>query len=586
MGEINLDADEIKDSKLIQEEAEMVEMQNGCICCTLRGDLLRTVKKLSDEGTYDYLVIESTGISEPLPVAQTFVMDIDSATQVGASPTVAESELKSLSNYATLDTCVTVVDALNIFDVLASIETLADKNNSSNMLGNTGAREDKPEQHSLLVQALEWQALNLVSQGTSVQKMVAEMVDSADMVTEMVTAIKEQVPGMKNVNSTQVLAAATEINDKYRLQELATRGGKEAEAAVAAITAAASARQAQVAQEVDDRSLSQLMLDQLEFANVIVVSKASLLLDQCSDQRADGEKKIGMIEGLLHKLNPKARVIIPRADKYGDLDVVTDLLNTGMFDMEDAQNSAGWMKELQGEHTPETEEYGISSLTFKERNMPFHPGRLRTILNGFGSYESALSVNAPQSDESGSAIEEVAHGDKHIDPKFQGYFQGVVRAKGFFWLANAHAFPIGFHAAGKQVNVDGGERPFQCTYADQKTFDEQVKAGKWTENFGDRQSVVVFIGVGLNKALMMQKLQEALLTEKESQELGGIRGWAQLEDPFFGGDAAKSFMDLPEHFKQHLARQKEHQHADPQVFECVFEWEQIANAIRMYMCVK
>ena len=515
MGEINLDADEIKDSKLIQEEAEMVEMQNGCICCTLRGDLLRTVKKLSDEGTYDYLVIESTGISEPLPVAQTFVMDIDSATQVGASPTVAESELKSLSNYATLDTCVTVVDALNIFDVLASIETLADKNNSSKMLGNTGAQEDKSGQHSLLVQALEWQALNLVSQGTSVQKMVAEMVDSAEMVMEMVTAIKEQVPGMENVNSTQVLAAATEINDKYRLQELATRGGKEAEAAVAAITAAASARQTQVAQEVDDRSLSQLMLDQLEFANVIVVSKASLLLDQYSDHRADGEKKIGMIEGLLHKLNPKARVIIPRTDKYGDLDVVTDLLNTGMFDMQDAQNSAGWMKELQGIHA-RNRRIRIEP-TFVGTQHALHPGRLCTILNGFGSYESALSVNAPQPDESGSVVKEVAHDDKHIDPKFQGCFQGVVRAKGFFWLANAHAFPIGFHAAGKQVNVDGGERPFQCTYADQKTFDEHVKAGKWTEKFGDRQSVVVFIGVGLNKALMMQKLQEALLTEKESQ---------------------------------------------------------------------
>ena len=77
MGEINLDADEIKGSKLIQEEAEMVELHNGCICCTLRGDLLRTVKSLSDEGKYDNLVIESTGISEPLPVAQTFVMDID-----------------------------------------------------------------------------------------------------------------------------------------------------------------------------------------------------------------------------------------------------------------------------------------------------------------------------------------------------------------------------------------------------------------------------------------------------------------------------------------------------------------------------
>mmetsp|Transcript_89199 Transcript_89199/g.247735 ORF Transcript_89199/g.247735 Transcript_89199/m.247735 type:complete len:139 (+) Transcript_89199:1-417(+) len=79
MGEVNLDAAEIKNSRLIQEEASMVELHNGCICCTLRGDLLKTVKMLSEEQAFDYLVIESTGISEPLPVAQTFVMDVEGA---------------------------------------------------------------------------------------------------------------------------------------------------------------------------------------------------------------------------------------------------------------------------------------------------------------------------------------------------------------------------------------------------------------------------------------------------------------------------------------------------------------------------
>ena len=77
MGSVNFDADEIKHSKVIQEEAEMVELHNGCICCTLRGDLLKSVKALSEEHTFDYLVIESTGISEPLPVAQTFTMTED-----------------------------------------------------------------------------------------------------------------------------------------------------------------------------------------------------------------------------------------------------------------------------------------------------------------------------------------------------------------------------------------------------------------------------------------------------------------------------------------------------------------------------
>jgi cobalamin biosynthesis protein CobT len=74
MAAINFDANKIKHAKLIQEEAEMVELHNGCVCCTLRGDLLRSVKRLSEQGSFDYLVIETTGISEPLPIAQTFTM--------------------------------------------------------------------------------------------------------------------------------------------------------------------------------------------------------------------------------------------------------------------------------------------------------------------------------------------------------------------------------------------------------------------------------------------------------------------------------------------------------------------------------
>lgn len=163
MGEMNLDAEEIKNSKVVQEDAEMVEMHNGCICCTLRGDLLKAVKSLSEEGKYDYLVIESTGIGEPLPVAQTFAMDVDSMSetwpQLGGQQkhdhshgerkqenpenkstklSLATDEKKSLFHYAALDTLVTVVDALNIYDVLASIETLADKENVAGMVGNTG----------------------------------------------------------------------------------------------------------------------------------------------------------------------------------------------------------------------------------------------------------------------------------------------------------------------------------------------------------------------------------------------------------------------------------------------------------------
>lgn len=634
MGEINLDADEIKESKLIQEEAEMVELHNGCICCTLRGDLLKTVKSLASEKKFTYLVIESTGISEPLPVAQTFVMDIDGqadasvlaldmlneenaalvrqqleqrqqeldtaaaraaaagaeeeeedsefiefevegfevrlsqpsssnpqgTVEVAGEPdpatmnrifqwisqnikrliaerdeskakaaaaaaavtssaehkhhhpdqskahsgikklTVAENELQSLSHYAQLDTMVTVVDALNIFDILSSIETLADKNNAAQMLGNTGAFDEAAAQQKELVAAV--QALSLASPGIGVKKLVA--------------AIKDQHPDLGPVNTKQVREAVAEINDTQ--EQPGSSGGGDA-------------------QPIDDRSLSQLMLDQIEFANVIVVSKASLFLSQ---ETGGSEEKLKLIETLLHKLNPKARIVIPRVDKYGDLDVADTLLCTGAFDMDEASASAGWQQELaKEEHTPETDEFGISSLVFRSNEMPFHPTRLHSILNGFGSYGSALAA--------GEAL--INGDDTATECAELPAFQGVVRAKGTVWLANAHSFPIAFHAAGKQVAFEPADMPFRVTMCDRSTHQNQVKAGKWTETFGDRKSEVVFIGVNLNKALIKECLSAALLTAEESKALGGVSGWRGLTDPFLGGDAAAKFFDLPKHLQ-------------------------------------
>lgn len=309
MGEVNLDASEIKNSKLIQEEATMVEMTNGCICCTLRGDLLQTVKALSEEKAFDYLVIESTGIAEPMPIAQTFVMDVDDLDfgegdeememmeegelegemegfdmeqelEDGEFPEEDDMlERKSLSHFARLDTMVTVVDALNIYDVLASLETLAEEN----------------------------------------------------------------VAGMAG-------------NDP----------------------------------KTDERSIAQLLLDQIEFANVILLSKVHLMKDPSA---------VHEIKALLRKLNPLAKVIVPLKPYFADVPL-SDLMNTNLFDMDQAESSAGWMQELataaqagpgSPSHTPETEEYDISSMVFRCHERPFHPGRLAEVLEGVGNYASSVS---------------------------------------------------------------------------------------------------------------------------------------------------------------------------------------------------
>jgi G3E family GTPase len=492
MGEINLDAHEIKNSKVIQEDAEMVEMQNGCICCTLRGDLLKTVKSLSEDGSYDYLVIESTGISEPLPVAQTFVMDVDEMQQQDSDRsggsnstklTVATDDKKSLSHFATLDTLVTVVDALNIYDVLSSIETLADKNNMSGMVGNTGAADSENE-----------------GDENQEEEQTGTTVDPTTLkVAQLRKELKNRDLSTKGVQSVLVERLTQALEDETPEEE-----------------------------KKDERSIAQLWLDQIEFANVIIVSKAQLFL------KKESEEKLKEIEALLQKLCPNARIITPRANKFEDLDVSQTLINTGLFDMKEASESAGWMLELEKEeHAPETEEYGISSTTFHAKNMPFHPERLSAILNGFGGYASAV--------QGGTGDDAATTAD---------VFHGVVRSKGQIWLANANAFPLNFHTAGKHIEIVPDEMPFLAAIDRSEWEIEETNAyksmetdGLWSEKFGDRRSQLVFIGVGLNKSLIHEKLTAALLTEEESTALGGVEGWRTLKDAFYGGRCAVNYFE-------------------------------------------
>ena len=114
MSEVNIDAQIVgREGLLSRTEEKMVEMSNGCICCTLRDDLLREVRKLADEGRFDALLIESTGISEPMPIAATF----DFATEEG----------DSLNDVSLIDTMVTVVDAHNLLADFGSTDFLADR---------------------------------------------------------------------------------------------------------------------------------------------------------------------------------------------------------------------------------------------------------------------------------------------------------------------------------------------------------------------------------------------------------------------------------------------------------------------------
>jgi G3E family GTPase len=352
MSEINIDAQLIRDggAALSRTEEKLVEMTNGCICCTLRDDLLHEVTRLAREGRFDYLLIESTGIAEPLPVAETFTFPL-SDTDAG------------LSSIARLDTMATVVDAGAILRELDSIDTLAERG-----IGTT-----------------------------------------AD----------------------------------------------------------------------DERTIVDLLIDQIEFADVIILNK----IDRVTPAQR------GRIEALLRRLNGSAQIV---PAEYGQVDPAL-LLNTGRFDFNRASTFAEW---LSGEpHTPETEEYGVSSFVFRARR-PFHPQRLMDLL---------------ESDR----------------------LDGVLRSKGFVWLATRHNQVGVWSQAGGAVSLEYGGDWWAVTPRDEWPDDPALLAeiqASFEGDYGDRRQEIVVIGVDLNRTAVWDALDACLLTDEELAR--GPRAWRRLPDPF------------------------------------------------------
>jgi G3E family GTPase len=342
MSEVNVDARLVNEQNVLSRtEEKLVEMSNGCICCTLREDLMIEVEKLAKEGRFDYLLIESTGISEPVPVAQTFSF-------------VDEENGIDLSRFSYVDTMVTVVDCYNFFKDFGSSELLMDRN-----------------------------------------------------LTDM---------------------------------------------------------------DGDDRTIVNLLTDQIEFANVIILNKTDLV----------DKNTVGLLKAAIHKLNPGAKIIQSEFSKVAP----EKILNTGLFNFEEAQQSAGWQKELESEHhTPETEEYGISSFVFRDQR-PFHPERFWNYLSN-------------------------------------EYPTGIIRAKGLFWLASRPDDAINFSQAGGSSRIErAGVWWCSMPFSDRIMYPAFIEnqdyiEGKWHAKWGDRTNELVFIGQNLDKEQIIRDLEDCLLQESE-----------------------------------------------------------------------
>lgn len=354
MSEVNIDAALVErgGAELSRTEEKLVEMSNGCICCTLRDDLLAEVSRLAQEQRFDYLLIESTGISEPIPVAQTFTFEDENGV--------------SLSQLSRLDTMVTVVDMASFLRDYNAAEALKDRGES---LG-----------------------------------------------------------------------------------------------------------------EDDHRTVTDLLIDQVEFADVIVLNKLDLVTE---DQALE-------VEAIVKALNPGAKILTAT---HGQVPLES-VLGTGLFDYEKAERSAGWIRELQGEHTPETEEYGISSFTYRTSH-PFDAEKLWAYLHDSENW------------------------------------RGVLRSKGFFWVAADHRVAYEWAQAGGISHVNPSGMWWAAVPREHWDHPEGQRPDQqpgWHARFGDRSQQLVFIGQKMDEAAMRARLDACLLDE--SLASADNEAWAELPNPF------------------------------------------------------
>ncbi|QFY77685.1 GTP-binding protein [Alcaligenes faecalis] len=352
MSEVNIDAALVRDggAELSRTDEKLVEMSNGCICCTLREDLLLEVDRLAKEGRFDQLVIESTGISEPLPVAETFTFEGEDG--------------RCLGEVARLDTMVTVVDAFNFLRDYSSQDSIQSRGES---LG-----------------------------------------------------------------------------------------------------------------EEDARTVVDLLIEQIEFCDVLVLNKIDLI----------NEPERERLMAILNSLNPRARIETAEFGKV-PLDRV---LNTGLFDFEEASRASGWLQELRGTHTPETEEYGIGNFVYRARR-PFHPQRFLELV--------------------------------------ESEWPGVVRSKGFFWLANFPTLAGSWSQAGAVARYHVAGYWWASMPPERWPEDPEAVAlikEKWDERVGDARQELVLIGMDMNEAALRARFDACLLSDEEMAS--GPSTWTTWTNPF------------------------------------------------------
>ncbi|THZ65419.1 cobW-domain-containing protein [Aureobasidium pullulans] len=404
MAAVNVDQGIIvADGKKKGREAEkMIAMQNGCICCTLRGDFVIELAKMARAGEYDYVLIESTGISEPQQVAESFTTDFTEAMMGadGALDQFDEEEKKvfheiaqngGLNKVAKLDTTVTVVDGFRFFEEFETIQLLHERFQSE---------VETPE---------------------------------------------------------------------------------------------------------DQRTVSDLMIDQIEFADVIIVNKIDMIDDQV----------LTRIRGLIKTMNPGAKVVETslRASKQSEnpfgikpLDV-KEIIATGMYSEETSIKSSGWLKSI------------------NEMSMIDNHGRTvmapkpETLDTKTASDTDATSVNSEDQDALDTKYADLDLPTRLANKKAHPVFKPLLRSKGFIWLATRPFVSGDWSQAGAMLTVSGGLNWFAVVPEEQWPSPSQEVTDLIKKDFegewGDRRQEIVFIGEGIDVEAITALFDACLLDDGE-----------------------------------------------------------------------
>ncbi|CAH0516041.1 unnamed protein product [Peronospora belbahrii] len=462
MGELNIDANLVASAGVLQREEQLVRLENGCICCTLRVDLLEQIVKIAQQGEVDYIVIESSGISEPMQVAETFV-----------------------------------------FELPEGAEEMASMMSPTSKRSRTDSGESSGDETSV-ISSSPYQSIS-----TGIPTVQLE---------ELLVRDGKKLPLLRDIalldTCVTVVDAATffHVFDDPRMLADVEENRKQLP-------------------EGDTRTITDLLIDQIEFADIILLNKTDLV----------STKDVEAVEKVLRRLNSYAK--IERTVK-GRVDPRT-ILGTKLFSFERASNQKGWLESLTVAHTPETVEMSLSLLSPRHCH---HFRRMKTT--------TVTTITMKKKKKKREKEEEKATGDEEMEPeqdgdplskediakrlegKQNGLFKNLLRSKGVFWLGTRPYNYATWSQAGLYCTLSNGGMWIAALPEEERTRTMKELpnySDLMARKHGDRGQELVFIGRFSQEddeiARIRAALDSCLLTDEEMKQYTA-NDTEEWEDPF------------------------------------------------------